>query len=153
MSLLDQTYKDEINTAMGQIFDTFANIAPFKFYKPNIEEIIIFDNDYNADLQEGVNNPNAILTEQYSEFRCRIIYPRRESTWENHIAGGANVAVKGEQDVGIIYLQFLEEANEYLKDSIRFTFMGDKYQKLTSPRKIGVLDTYNVYSITLKKVN
>lgn len=151
MNLLEG-YKDQVSGAMNDIFDTFANSTPFVFYKPSIEEVVIFDSFFNADLSE-YSNPNVTLTEQFQEFRCRVIYPKRENTWSNFIEGGANIQVKGEQDLGIIYLQMKDDAFEYLKDSIRFTFMGDKYQKLTSPRKIGVLDTFNINQIVLKKVN
>ena len=152
MSLLTQSEKDEINSAMGQIFATFARAEKVKFYKPNVEEILIFDNDYNGDLSE-YSNPNAVLTEQMAEFTCRVVFPSREKTWRNNLGGGANANLKFEQDLGLVYIQFLDEALDYIKDTIRFTFNGDKYQKDSSIRKIGVVDTFNVFQLSLKKVN
>ena len=44
------------------------------------------------------------------------------------------------------------DAYEYVKDTIRFTFMGDNYRKISSTRKLGVLGTFNLYQLNLKKV-
>lgn len=151
MNLLEG-FENEINSAMKSVFDTFKRNEPFYFYKPAEEEVIIFDENFNADLQE-YNNPNAEYTVQAQPFYCRVIYPKRENTLETSMAGGANLQIKGLQDLGIIYLQMEEDAYDYIKDSIRFTFMGDKYEKFTSPRKLGILGTFNIFQITLKKVN
>lgn len=145
-------YESTVSGVMNDIFETFQRETPFRFYKPAIEEVIIFDENFNADLSE-YHNPNATFSENYQEFYCRVIYPKRENTFSNFIEGGANIQVRGAQDLGIIYLQMKEDAFEFIKDCVRFTFLGDKYQQLTSPRRIGVLGAFNAYQITLKKVN
>jgi hypothetical protein len=152
MSLLNDEYKSAINQAMDELFDTFARETPLRFYKPAVEEVVIFDENFNADLSE-YSNENAVLTEQYEEFTCRLIYPKRENTFSNFIEGGANIQVKGIQELGILYIQMKEEAFNYLEGCVRFTVFGKKYQQLTTPRRIGVLDTFNTYQITLKEVN
>lgn len=152
MNLLTSSEIAEVNAAMLDIFHTFRRDTPFVFYKPAEEEVVIFDDSFNADLSE-YSNPNVTYTPQFESFYVRVIYPKRENTWENFFAGGANIQLKGEQDLGIVNIQMEQDAYDYIKDSIRFTFMGDKYQKLTSPRKLGVLGTFTLYQITLKKVN
>lgn len=151
MNLLTE-YTSQINSVMGNIFDTFKRSTLLRFYKPAEEEVVIFDPDFNADLEE-YHNPNANYTPQYQDFECRIIYPKRENTLSNFIGGGSNLQIKGIQELGIVYVQFKADALDYLKDSIRFTFEGEKYEKYTDIRKIGVLDTFNIYQLTLKKVN
>jgi len=152
MSLLTDEEIEEVNAAMLDIFLTFRRDTPFVFYKPAEEEVVIFDDSFNADLSE-FHNPNVTYIPQYQSFNVRVIYPKREGTLENFFAGGANLQIKSEQDLGIVQIQMEQDAYDYIKDSIRFTFMGDKYQKLTSPRKLGVLGTFTLYQITLKKVN
>lgn len=152
MNLLTDEEILEVNSAMKDIFDSFKRNTPVVFYKPAEEEVVIFEDSFNADLQE-YHNPNVTYIPQYQSFEVRIFFPKREGTFDVFIAGGSNLQVKGETDLGIVQIQMEQDAYDYIKDSIRFTFMGDKYQKLTSPRKLGVLGTFTLYQITLKKVN
>lgn len=149
MNLLTE-YKSEIEDALKSIFDTYKRQEPFIFYKPSQEEIIILDPDFNSDLQE-YDKENTTLTEQSQPFYCRVIFPRRESTLHTSIPN-TPVPINGEQDFSEVYLQMEEDAYLFVKDAIRFTFMGENYQKLSPVRKIGFLDTFNVYQIYLKRV-
>lgn len=151
MNLLSD-YKAEISGAMRDIFETFSRTEPMTFFKPNEEEVVIFDSSFNADLSE-YNNPNVTLIENSRSFQCRIIYPRRENTYDGYIAGGSNIPIKGITELGIVNIQFREEALDYIKDTIRFTFMGEKYQKVSAIRRIGILDTFDVFQLSLKQVN
>lgn len=153
MNLLSNDEKTAVNQAMLDLFDTFKRDEQMRFYKPNEEEIIILLNDFNADLEE-YHNPNVTRETQYMDFDVRVIYPKRENTLFSSIEGGSNLNIKGLQELGIVNIQVKdEEAYNYMKDTIRFTFDGDKYEKATDIRKIGVLGAFNVYQITLKKVN
>jgi hypothetical protein len=151
MNLLDD-YKPAISGAMKDIFDTFKRDTPLRFYKPSVEDVVIFDEEFNSDLQE-YSNPNAELQEQSQEFYCRIIYPKAQDTLNNSIKGGANMLIKGEQDLGILYIQMEKDAYDYLEDTTRFNFMGQNYRKLSADRKLGMLGTFNLYQINLQMVN
>ena len=144
MNLLED-YKTEVAAVMKDIFDTFKRETPLRFYKPSIEHV------FNSDLQE-YSDPNVTLIEQYAEFYCRIIYPKAADSFSTFIGGGENITAKAEQDFGLLNIQMEADAYEYVKDTIRFTFMGDNYRKISSTRKLGVLGTFNLYQINLKKV-
>jgi hypothetical protein len=150
MNLLED-YKTEVASVMKDIFDTFKRETPLRFYKPSIEHVVIFDENFNSDLQE-YSDPNVTLTEQYTEFYCRIIYLKAADTFSTFIGGGENITAKAEQDFGLLNIQMESDAYEYVKDTIRFTFMGDNYRKIPPIRKLGVLGTFNLYQLNLKKV-
>jgi hypothetical protein len=150
MNLLED-YKAEVSAVMKDIFDTFKRETALRFYKPSIEHVVIFDPNFNSDLQE-YSDPNVTLTEQYSDFYCRIIYPKAADTFSTFIGGGENIQAKAEQDFGLLNIQMEADAYEYVKDTIRFTFMGDNYRKISSTRKLGILGTFNLYQLNLKKV-
>lgn len=150
MNLLSE-YKSEITEALTSIFDTFAREEPLVFYKPNDEEILILSPDFNADLEE-LNATNTNFIENSQSFICRIIFPKREGTYSNSIPN-ITIPIKAEQEFNEVYLQVKEDAYNYLKDAIRFQFLGENYQKMSPIRPIGFLDTFNVYQIYLKKVN
>jgi hypothetical protein len=150
MNLLED-YKTEIASAMKNVFDTYKRQEPFIFYKPSEEEIVILDPEFNADLQE-FDSVGYNLTEQSQSFYCRVIFPRREKTYQTSISN-ISVPIHGEQDLGEVYLQMEEDAFLYIKDAVRFTFMGENYQKLSAVRKLGFLDNFTLYQIYLKRVN
>jgi hypothetical protein len=151
MNLLSE-YQTEIQGALKNIFDTFKRDAPLRFYKPSVEEVVVFDVDFNSDLQE-YSNPNVELTQQYADFYCVVIYPKAGDSYSSFIGGGSNIQVKGEQDLGLLKIRFEEDAYLYLKDCVRFTFMGENYTRISDIRKIGLLGTFNLYQVDLKKVN
>ena len=136
---------------MENIFDTFARSEPLLFYKPNDEEIVILDPDFNADLQE-YNATNSTLIEKSTSFICRVIFPKRESTFQTSVPN-VSTQIKTEQDFAEVYIQMREDAYLYVKDTIRFTFRGENYQKLSPIRPLGFLDTFLIYQLYLKKVN
>jgi hypothetical protein len=150
MNLLSE-YKPEITNAMKNIFDSFKRSEPIIFYKPNDEEIVILDSQFNADLQE-YDAVNSNLVEKSQSFQCRLFFPKRESTFYTSIPN-TSVPVKAEQDFAEISIQMEEDAYQYIKDAIRFTFAGENYQKMAPIRKLGFLDTFQLYQIYLKKVN
>lgn len=149
MNLLSD-YNTDIANAMKDIFDTYKRQEPFVFYKTSEEQIIILDSDFNADLQE-FDKESTVLVEQSQPFYCRVIFPKRESTFHTSIPN-TPIPINGEQDFAEVYLQMEEDAYLFIKDSIRFTFMGENYQKLSPVRRIGFLNTFNLYQIYLKKV-
>lgn len=150
MNLLTE-YKAEISKAMKDIFDSFSRKEPLIFYKPNDEEIVILDPNFNADLEE-YDSVNSTLVEKSQSFTCRVIFPKREGNYHTSIPN-VSIPIKGEQDFSEVYIQMEEDAYQYVKDSIRFTFMGENYQKLSPIRKLGFLDEFLIYQIYLKKVN
>lgn len=144
-------YKSTITQAMEDIFDSFKRSSLITFYKMSEEEIVIMDPEFNADLQE-FDATNTNLTEVSQQFECRIIFPKREGAYSNSIPN-ITIPIKAEQEFNEVYIQVKEDAYNYLKDAIRFQFLGENYQKMSPIRPIGFLDTFNVYQIYLKKVN
>ena len=149
MNLLSD-YTTEITNVMKDIFDTFKRQEPLTFYKTAEEQILILDSDFNADIQE-YESENKVLVEQSQQFYCRIIFPKRESVFHTSIPN-TSIPIKGEQDFSEVYIQMEEDAYLFCKDAIRFTFMGENYEKLSPIRKIGFADTFNVYQLYLKRV-
>lgn len=144
-------YKNAITQALGDIFDTFKRSSLVTFYKMSEEQIVIMDPSFNADLQE-FDAINTNLTEVSQQFECRIIFPKREGSYGNSIPN-ITIGIKSEQEFNEVYIQVKEDGYNYLKDAIRFQFLGENYQKMSPIRPIGFLDTFNVYQIYLKKVN
>jgi hypothetical protein len=149
MNLLED-YKTQITSVMSDIFDTFKRASLITFYKVNDEEVVILDPEFNADLQE-YDAINTNLVEVSQQFECRIIFPKRESSFHTSVPN-LSVPIKSEQDFAEVYLQVKEDAYNFLKDTVRFQFMGENYQMMSPIRPIGFLDTFNVYQIYLKKV-
>lgn len=150
MNLLDG-YKDSIEGAMKNIFDSFKRKDPLTFYKMSEEQITILDPSFNADLQE-FDYLNTNLVEQSKQFYCRVIFPKRESNFHNSIPN-ITMGIKAEQDFSEISIQMEQDAYEYVKDTVRFSYLGENYQKMSPIRKIGFLDTFYLYELYLKKVN
>lgn len=150
MNLLTD-FKPQITQAMQDVFDTYKRKEPFTFYKMSQEDVVILDPDFNADLQE-YDAVNTNLVEQSATFYCRVIFPKRESTLHSSIPN-LSIPINAEQDFSEVSLQVEEDAYLYIKDAIRFSFLGENYQKMSPIRKLGFLDTFTLYQIYLKRVN
>lgn len=144
-------HRAQIEEAERNIFDSFKKPYPLKFIKIAQEEILILDPEYNSDLEE-FNYENTNLVEQSREFYCRVIFPRWESTSWTSIPNIPS-PVKASQQFAEVLIQFEEEAYEYIGATIRFTLLGENYQKSSDIRRIGMSEKYKLFELYLKKLN
>jgi hypothetical protein len=149
MNLLT-AYQADMSQAMENIFDSFARDVTVTFYKAPTENIVSFDPDYNSAFPES--STTVEYTTQSQSFPCRIWYLERQE-YSNFIEGGEDLGVKGKTYYNRVRLQCKVDAFEYLKESERFVFLGEKYQIETAWERIGAGQSFAVYQVILRRVN
>lgn len=148
MNLISNQLKAEVESAMDSIFDTFAKVS-ITFYKMPTQEVIVFDPNYNVDFP---TNENITLTTQSQTFTCRVNYLDRQE-YGSFIPGGEDAGIKAKFFYNRVKLRMKTDAFEYLKNTERFEFLGEKYQIEEGWRRVGILDTFQFYQIILRRVN
>lgn len=151
MDLISAALKNEANQAMADIFDTFKRNELIKFYKPAAETAIVESPNYIARLQQYTNYDNVTYVPQSVELEARIIYPKREGTTAGFIKNN-DLQVKAEQELGITRIQIKPEDLSHLIEVERFILFEEEYQRISTPRRIGIFGTINVISFDLKRV-
>jgi hypothetical protein len=151
-SVFDASALADIRDTMKTIFDTFKRSSKLRFYKVQEEEIVMFDPSYNADFQElTAHNDSVTMTSQYEEFDARIIYLDRQEG-ATFLGGGEELNVKTRQFYGRIKIQLEQDGYDYIKDSQRIVFLGNKYQIEDDVRNIGTANEFQFYSFNLIKI-
>lgn len=151
MDLISEALKNEVSQAMTNVFDSFARTEPVIFFKTPTSEVVIYDPNFNGGFQQ-VDYLSNVDSEQVSQsFTCRVIYMDRQD-YNTFIEGGEDVGVNGKSYYNRIKLQCKPDAFEYLKDSERFVFLGEKYGMEESWKKIGVLGTFQHYQVILRRM-
>lgn len=151
MNLIDILLKSEVNRVMGDIFDTFARETPVTFYKTPSQEVIVYDANFHGGFQDTFDLSTVTSTVTSQSFTCRIIYLDRQD-YSSFIEGGEDLGVNGKFIYNRIRLQCKSDGFEYLKDTERFVFGDEKYTIEESWQKLGVLDTFNIYEVMLRRV-
>lgn len=144
--------RQSIESAMTDIFDTFARETPVTFYKVAAETVVIHDPDFNADFDEFSESNSITKTAQSESFTCRVWYLDRQE-YESFITGGDDPGVRGKFYYNRIRLQFKEDAFTYLKDTQKFIFGDEEYVLEEGWQKIGILNSFQFYEIVIRRVN
>jgi hypothetical protein len=151
MDLIGDLLKNEVNQAMTNVFDSFARTEPVVFYKTSTAEVTAYDPNFNGGFQQ-IDSLDTVTSETVSQsFICRVIYLDRQD-YNTFIEGGEDVGVNGKTDYNRIKLQCKEDAFNYLRDTERFVFLGEKYAVEETWKRIGVLGAFQHYQITLRRV-
>lgn len=150
MNLASGPIRDLAAKAMKDLFDTFKRSNPLRFYKLANEVVNIFDPLYNGEIQDFSENANITQTAQYSDFYVRIWYANKQEG-SNFIPGGDDLGVRIKQDYNVIRIQMESDAFEFLKDTVKFTILGEEYEILRPWRRIGILGDFQFYEIVLQR--
>lgn len=151
MDLVNSQMKLEARQAMKDIFDTFKRTKPVVFYKTAKEEVTFFDPNYNADFMEMNQAPSIQSTSVSKAFYVRIWYMDRQE-YNSYLKDSSDLNVKVSQFYNRIKIQMELDAFEFLKDTERFTFEGEKYTISESWKRVGILGEFQFYEIILMRV-
>lgn len=152
MNLIDTNLKNEISSAMDDLFDTFKKSNQVRFYKMPEQAVIVADSNYNPDFDEFSVRSNIVQEAVYSDFDARIWYEDRQE-FSTIVNGGEDPGIRIKQFYNRVKIQVKEDAFNYLKDSIKFVIFDEEYKISESWRRIGFLDTFNRYQVILQRVN
>jgi hypothetical protein len=152
MNLISAEMRSSIESAMGDIFDTFARDNQVTFYKVASETVVVHDPNYNSDFDEIADFSSVVKTAQSQAFTCRIWYLDRQEH-EAFISGGDDPGIRGKFYYNRIRLQFKEDAFNYLKATEKFVFGDEQYIIEEGWQKIGILGSFQFYEIVIRRVN
>lgn len=150
--LISAALKAEITATLDDVWDSFARDVTVTFYKTPTHTIVAADPDYNADFMENMTIDGVTQVVQSQTFTCRLKYLERQEGAEM-IGGGDDTGAKSKFYYNRVKLSCKADAFAYLQDSERFEFLGEKYRIEDAWRRIGVLDSFVYYSVTLQRVN
>ena len=130
---------------MQLVFDTFKRVDPVTFYKSASQEIVVTDDNYNADF----DNPyvsGIVESGQSGSYECRIIWPR-EQDLAKYFQGDEELYVKAAMPKGLVKLQMESGAFSFFDDTKAFFIGSDKYVPFSTPRKLGIFGEYQFFEV------
>lgn len=150
MNLIETDLSTEIAAAMDNVFDTFKRSDLIRFYKMPSQIVAVVDPNFNPDFDEF---STSFIDQEpvYEEFEARIWYEDRQE-FSNIINGGEDLGVRAKQLYNRVKIQVKEDAFNYLKDTVKFTFLEEEYVISESWRRIGILGNFTRFQIILKRV-
>lgn len=151
MNLLDSTTISAGESAMTDIFDTFARTQQVRFYKVQTETLVVEDSTYISDFYQDPPYSGVISSGNYQDFPARIWYMDKIQSLD-YIAGGEDTQIRAKQLYGKVKMMVGSGAFTYLRDSERFTFLDGKYQIDETWRGVGIFGNINYYTIVLSRV-
>lgn len=139
----------EVSAAMSMVFDYFKRTNPVVFYKDTKEQVVYVDPNWNADFGYG-DQAQIVQTTQKQSFNCRVFFLKEPSMIKN-IDGDENIGIKTQMPVGELKIQVEPDGFSWLRDSKAYYVEGERYVAVADWRGVGLLNSYDIYELTLKK--
>lgn len=149
MSLIDDANKEDMESVMRSIHDTFAR--DIKFIKDAKRIILSTDPNYNY-LYKSVRGSVSTVKREITEktFKARILYVGRQE--EGLFDSEANAQIKVEKNVGEVRLKVDAVGHSYLKETKRVELDG-RFFTISSDERPHGLFTPQFYTFYLKPIN
>ena len=149
MSLIDDANKEDMESVMRSIHNTFAR--DIKFIKDAKRVILSTDPNYNY-LYRSVRGSVSTIKREITEkiFKARVLYVGRQE--EGLFDSEANAQIKVEKNVGEVRLKVDAVGHAYLKETKRVELDGRLFTISSDERPHGLF-TPQFYTFYLKPIN